>query len=144
MAPWASADQQALCLYSTNQQKQALTDLNFSFERGQSIALVGESGAGKSTAAAAPRMLWTQGMVAVGCLALVGMPPLANFFPIEELLAFIATSERMDRWLLIAIVLVGIGTLSFAIARAYFLIFWGNVRQGGIVEDKLRDPTGWT
>jgi NADH-quinone oxidoreductase subunit L len=89
-------------------------------------------------------MRWTQGMVAIGCLALVGMPPFANFFSIEELLAFVAISERADRWLLIAIILSSIGILAFAMARAYFLIFWGNVKQGGLVEDKLRDPVGWT
>jgi len=90
------------------------------------------------------RMRWTQVMVALGCLALVGLPPFANFFSIEELLAFIAVSERADRWLLIAIVMIGLAVLAFAMARAYFLIFWGNVRPGGLVEDQLRDPTGWT
>ena len=92
----------------------------------------------------AHRMRWTQGMVGLGCLALVGMPPFANFFPIEELLAFIAVSERADRWLLIAITTTSLGILAFAMARAYFLIFWGNVRPGGLVENQLRDPTGWT
>lgn len=91
----------------------------------------------------APTMRWTQGMVALGCLALVGVPPFANFFSIEELLAFVAISERADRWLLIAIIVSSIGILAFAMARAYFLIFWGNVRQGGLVEDELRDPVGW-
>jgi NADH-quinone oxidoreductase subunit L len=90
------------------------------------------------------QMRWTQGMVALGCLALVGMPPFANFFSIEELLAFIAVSERADRWLLIAITTTSLGILAFAMARAYFLIFWGNVRPGGRVENQLRDPTGWT
>jgi len=83
-------------------------------------------------------------MVAVGCLALVGMPPFANFFSIEELLAFVVVSERADRWLLLATILTSIGILAFAIARAYCLIFWGNVKQGGLVQDKLRDPVGWT
>jgi NADH-quinone oxidoreductase subunit L len=89
-------------------------------------------------------MRWTQGMVAIGCLALVGMPPFANFFSIEELLAFVAISERADRWLLIGIILTSLGILAFAMARAYFLIFWGNVKQGGLVEEKFRDPVGWT
>ncbi len=92
----------------------------------------------------APTMRWTQGMVAVGCLALVGMPPFANFFSIEELLAFVVVSERADRWLLLATILTSIGILAFAIARAYCLIFWGNVKQGGLVQDELRDPVGWT
>ncbi len=92
----------------------------------------------------ASTMRWTQAMVAIGCLALVGMPPFANFFSIEELLAFIAISERPERWGLIAIIVVSIGILAFAMSRAYFLIFWGNVKQGGLVEDRLRDPVGWT
>jgi len=90
------------------------------------------------------RMRWTQVMVALSCLALVGLPPFANFFSIEELLAFIAVSERADRWLLIAITLISLAVLAFAMARAYCLIFWGNVRPDGLVESQLRDPTGWT
>lgn len=92
----------------------------------------------------APKMRWTQGMVAIGCLAMVGVPPFANFFSIEELLAFVAVSERADRWLLIAVILSSVSLLAFAMGRAYFLIFWGNVRQGGLVEEGLRDPIGWT
>ena len=92
----------------------------------------------------AQRMRWTQVMVAIGCLALVGLPPFANFFSIEELLAFIQVSGRADRWLLIVIATTSLGILAFAMARAYFLIFWGNVRPGGLVENQLRDPTGWT
>ena len=90
------------------------------------------------------RMRWTHLMVALGALALVGLPPFANFFSIEELLAFVAVSERADRALLIGVVLASLGVLAFGIARAYFLIFWGNVRPGGRVEGQLRDPTGWT
>jgi NADH-quinone oxidoreductase subunit L len=90
------------------------------------------------------RMRWTHVMVGLACLALVGLPPFANFFAIEETLAFIETSDRSDRWLLIAIALFSLGVLAFAMARAYFLIFWGNVRPGGLVENQLRDPTGWT
>jgi NADH-quinone oxidoreductase subunit L len=89
------------------------------------------------------RMRWTQVMVALGFLALIGMPPLANFFSIEELLAFIAISERADRGLLITITIASLGILAFGMARAHFLIFFGNVRQGGLVEDQLKDPTGW-
>jgi NADH-quinone oxidoreductase subunit L len=90
-----------------------------------------------------PRMRWTHVMVAIGCLALVGLPPFANFFAIEEILAFIEVSERGDRWLLISIALVSLGILAFAMARAYFMIFWGNVRPTGLVASQLRDPTGW-
>ena len=90
------------------------------------------------------RMRWTQWMTAIGCLALVGVPPFAGFFPIEELLAFVGVSERADRWLLIGITTMSFGILAFAMARAYFLIFWGNVRPGGLIENQLRDPTGWT
>jgi NADH-quinone oxidoreductase subunit L len=106
------------------------------------IALKGETDL-RRMGGLAHRMRWTQGMVALGCLALVGLPPFANFFSIEELLAFIAISERADRWLLIAITMTSLGILGFAMARAYFLIFWGNVRPGGLVEQQLRDPIGW-
>jgi NADH-quinone oxidoreductase subunit L len=107
------------------------------------VALKGETDL-RRMGGLAHRMRWTQVMVALGCLALVGLPPFANFFPIEELLAFIAVSERADRWLLIAIATTSLGVLAFAMARAYFLIFWGNVRPGGLIESQLRDPTGWT
>jgi len=89
-------------------------------------------------------MRWTHVMAAGGCLALVGCPPLSNFFSIEEILAFIAISERPDRWILIMTILLSIGILAFALGRAYFLIFWGNVRQGGLTQERLRDPIGWT
>jgi NADH-quinone oxidoreductase subunit L len=107
------------------------------------IALKGETDL-RRMGGLAHRMRWTQGMVALGCLALVGLPPFGNFFSIEELLAFIAISERADRWLLIAIMMTSLCILAFAMARAYFLIFWGNVRPGGLVEHQLRDPIGWT
>jgi NADH-quinone oxidoreductase subunit L len=92
----------------------------------------------------APTMRWTHVMVAGGCLALVGCPPFSNFFSIEEILAFIAISERPDRWILIMTIILSIGILAFALGRAYFLIFWGNVRQGGLSQVRLRDPGGWT
>jgi len=82
-------------------------------------------------------------MVALGCVALVGFPPFANFFSIEELIAFIAVSERADRGLLILVTIASLGILAFAMARAHFLIFFGNVRPGGLIENQLRDPTGW-
>jgi len=86
------------------------------------------------------RMRWTQGMVALAGLSLVGVPPLASFFPIEETLAFIVLAERP---VLLAVVLLAVAVLAFALGRAYFLIFWGNVRPGGLIESKLLDPTGW-
>jgi NADH-quinone oxidoreductase subunit L len=89
------------------------------------------------------RMRWTQGMVALSGLALVGAPPLAGFFSIEESLAFLAISGRPERLALLVIVLISLAVLAFAVGRAFFLIFWGNVRPGGLVEDQLRDPTGW-
>jgi len=91
----------------------------------------------------AHRMRWTQVMVALGFLALIGMPPFANFFPIEELIAFIAISERADRVLLLSITITSLGVLAFAMARAYFLIFFGKIRTEGLLENQLRDPTGW-
>ena len=90
------------------------------------------------------RMRWTHVMVGIACVALVGMPPFANFFSIEELLAFVQISGRADRWLLVGIAWISLGVLAFAMARAYFLVFWGNVRPGGLVENQLLDPTGWT
>ncbi|MEE8166219.1 MAG: proton-conducting transporter membrane subunit, partial [Myxococcota bacterium] len=90
------------------------------------------------------RMRWTQGMVALGFLALVGFPPLSGFLSIEELLAFAQVSERPQRVLLLWGILASLGILAFAMSRAFFLIFWGNVRPGGLVEKRLRDPTGWT
>jgi len=89
------------------------------------------------------RMRWTQGMVALGLLALIGFPPLSGFFSIEELLAFVQVSERPQRALLLLGILTSLGILAFAMSRAFFLIFWGNVRPGGLVEERLRDPTGW-
>ena len=43
---------------------------------------------------AGQKMRWTQGIFALACVALVGLPPFANFFPIEELLAFLWISGR--------------------------------------------------
>ena len=88
-------------------------------------------------------MRWTHGMVALGFLALIGVPPLSGFFSIEELLAVVARSGHAGRPLLLAIVFASLAILAFALARAYFLVFWGNVRQGGLVERRFRDPEGW-
>ena len=91
----------------------------------------------------AQRMRWTQGIFALAILAVVGLFPLANFFPIEELLAFLWISERPESAFVLASVLISLGLVAFALARAFFLIFWGNVRPGGSVAQALRDPTGW-
>ncbi|MBJ19066.1 MAG: hypothetical protein GY910_09420 [bacterium] len=91
----------------------------------------------------AQRLRWTQGIFGLGCLALIGLPPFANFFPIEELLAFLWISGRPESSLVAATILVSLGLLAFAVGRAFFLIFWGNLRPSGPVEDRLRDPTGW-
>lgn len=89
------------------------------------------------------RMRFTQGVFGLAALAVIGFFPLANFFPIEELLAFLWISERPESDLVLAMVLVSLGLLAFALARGFFLIFWGNVRPGGLVAPSLRDPTGW-
>ena len=89
------------------------------------------------------RMRWTQGVFGLGALALVGFPPFANFFPIEELLAFLWISERPESDLVLMVAIASLGVLAFALGRAFFLIFWGNVRPGGLVERQLNDPTGW-
>jgi len=91
----------------------------------------------------ATQMRWTHWVIAIGLLALAGVPPLAGFFSIEELLAFIQVSERPESLALIAVVLVSLGILAFAMGRAFFLVFWGNVRRSGLNEDRLEDPTGW-
>ena len=91
----------------------------------------------------APRMRWTQGIFGLGCVGLIGIPPFANFFPIEELLAFLWISDRPESGLILAVAFATLGLLAFAMSRAFFLIFWGNVKPGGLVEAKLRDPTGW-
>lgn len=91
----------------------------------------------------AQRMRWTHGIFGLGALALVGVPPLADFFPMEEMLAFIWASARPESDLVLAIVLVSEGVLAYAVARAFFLIFWGTVRPGGVVARALFDPAGW-
>ncbi len=89
------------------------------------------------------RMRVTQGLFGLGALALVGVPPLANFFPIEELLAFLWISARPESDPVLVLVLSSLLVLSFAMARGFFLVFWGNVKPGGLVEPQLNDPTGW-
>jgi len=89
------------------------------------------------------RMPGTRWLFLIAALALVGAFPFANFFPFEELVAFLWISSRPESGLLLGIVVVSIGVLAFAMGRAFFLIFWGNVRPGGLVESPLRDPTGW-
>jgi NADH-quinone oxidoreductase subunit L len=91
----------------------------------------------------AQRLRWTQGIFVLGCLALIGLPPFANFFPIEELLAFLWISDRPESDLVAGIALLSLGLLSFALARGFFLIFWGNVSPVGLVDPQQRDPTGW-
>ena len=89
------------------------------------------------------RMPGTHWLFLIAGLGLVGAFPFANFFPLEELVAFLWISARPESALLLAVVVASIGVLAFAMARAFFLIFWGNVRPGGLVESPLRDPTGW-
>ncbi len=89
------------------------------------------------------RMPGTHWLFLIASLGLVGAFPFANFFPIEELVAFLWISGRPESGLLLAVVVVSVGVLAFAMGRAFFLVFWGNVRPGGLVESPLRDPTGW-
>jgi NADH-quinone oxidoreductase subunit L len=91
----------------------------------------------------AQHMRWTQGIVGLACLALVGFPPFANFFPIEELLAFLWVSGRPESQLVLGMAIMSLGLLAFGMARGFFLIFWGNVRPGGLVQRQLLDPGGW-
>jgi NADH-quinone oxidoreductase subunit L len=91
----------------------------------------------------AARMRLTQGLFGLAALALVGVPPMANFFPVEELLAFLRVSERPESELVLALTLASLMLLAFAMARAFFLVFQGNVKPGGLVEPRLKDPTGW-
>lgn len=91
----------------------------------------------------AQRMRGTQVIFGLAALALVGFFPFANYFPIEEFVAFLWVSARPESGLLLTLVIASIGILAFALGRAFFLIFWGNVRPGGLVQSPLRDPTGW-
>jgi NADH-quinone oxidoreductase subunit L len=90
-----------------------------------------------------PRMRWTAGFVAIAFLGLAGVPPLAGFFSIEEMLAFLSISDRSDRGGLLGIVLASLGILAFAFARVFCLVFWGNVRPGGRDDRSLLDAVGW-
>ncbi len=89
------------------------------------------------------RMPGTHWLFLIAGLGLVGAFPFANFFPLEELVAFLWISARPESGLLLAVVVTSVGVLAFAMGRAFFLIFWGNVRPGGLVESPLRDPVGW-
>lgn len=89
------------------------------------------------------RMRWTHGVFLVATAALIGMPPLANFFPLEELVAFVWISARPESDLVLAIALVSHGVLAFAMTRGLLLVFWGNVRPGGLAPRELVDPAGW-
>lgn len=89
------------------------------------------------------KMRWTAGFAAIGLLGLAGIPPLAGFFSIEETLAFLHVSERPDRSLLKGLALASLGILAFANARVFSLVFWGNVRPGGLDPRVLEDPAGW-
>ncbi len=89
------------------------------------------------------RLRWTQGMVALASLGLVGVPPLAGFFSIEELIAAAAVTERASNGLLVGTILASLAILGFAFSRLFFLVFWGNVRPGGELDRRLQDPAGW-
>ncbi|GEM_PF-3304649 len=91
----------------------------------------------------ARKMNVTQLIFAIGALALIGAFPFANYFPIEEFVAFLWVSARPEAQYLVWLVPASVGILAFALGRAFFLIFWGNVRPGGLVESPLSDPVGW-
>jgi NADH-quinone oxidoreductase subunit L len=90
------------------------------------------------------QMRWTQGLVAIGFLALAGFPLLSGFFSIEELLAFVDLSGRPGSAWLLATILSSLVILAFGMARVFFLVFQGNVRPTGALVDRLQDPAGWT
>ena len=91
----------------------------------------------------ARKMNVTQLIFAIGALALIGAFPFANYFPIEEFVAFLWVSARPEAQYLVWLVPASVGILAFALGRAFFLIFWGNVRSDGLVESPLSDPVGW-
>ncbi|MEZ4332489.1 MAG: proton-conducting transporter membrane subunit [Myxococcota bacterium] len=68
-------------------------------------------------------MRWTHVVALVSGLTVVGVPPIGNFLALEELLAWVRALERSG---VLAACLVGSAALAFAVARAHFLIFWGN------------------
>ncbi len=85
-------------------------------------------------------MRWTHAMAALAGLAVIGVPPIGNFFAFEELTAAIVSTGRPA---LLAASLIGIAVLAFALARAHLLIFWG--RRPLIEEPDARpgqDPAG--
>ncbi len=67
-------------------------------------------------------MRWTHAMAALAGLAVIGVPPIGNFFAFEELMAAVVSTGRPA---LLAASLVGIAVLAFAVARAHLLVFWG-------------------
>ncbi len=93
-------------------------------------------------------MRWTHAMAAVAGLAVIGLPPIGNFFALEELLAWVASVGHPA---VFAACLAGIALLAFALTRAHLLIFWGS-RPNGIPNGALdgesaeartgQDPTG--
>jgi NADH-quinone oxidoreductase subunit L len=89
------------------------------------------------------RMRWTHWVMAIGFLALAGVPPLSAFFSIEELLAFVRVSERDEAGWVLVVMLASLGILAFAMGRVFFLIFWGSARPTPSVEQQLKDPAGW-
>ncbi|MCA9504190.1 MAG: hypothetical protein H6748_17640 [Spirochaetaceae bacterium] len=90
-----------------------------------------------------PRMRWTQGMVAIASLAMLGVFPAAGFFPIEETLAWIASTSRPASGWLLGVAFLSLTVLAFALGRVFFVVFWGPVRPGGVVDRQFTDPGGW-
>ena len=85
-------------------------------------------------------MRWTHAMAALAGLAVIGVPPIGNFFAFEELTATIVSTGRPA---LLAASLIGIAVLAFALARAHLLIFWGRKPLAEELDARSgQDPAG--
>jgi NADH-quinone oxidoreductase subunit L len=89
-------------------------------------------------------MRWTHSMAAVAGLAVIGVPPIGNFFALEELLAWVASVGHPA---VLAACLSSVVLMAFALTRAHLLIFWGGRPNGSPNGESIevrtgQDPTG--
>jgi len=86
-------------------------------------------------------MRWTHAMAALAALALAGVPPIGNFFALEELVAAVVSAGRFG---LAGVCLAGIALLAFAFARVHCLVFLGPPALRDAADAPPgQDPTGF-